>query len=139
MIDEKKKLRDRTWFIAIEILVGIIAITGYGIRDAINSYNDGRDKKIEELRNEAVTLFIHTANDTIALERPISLFHKIYEKKPEDQTGYELLINRAEAIIRAEGLQYDRIAEKLLEEALRLSKYPKKAQNRLDDIRKLKL
>lgn len=133
-----ESLRDKTWVVIIEIVVAITAISGWGIRDVVSLWDKWRDQKIEELRNEAITLFINTPNDTIALERPISLFHEVYKQRPKDQTGYELLVNRAEAIIRAENFQYDRIAEKLLEEALTLSKFPQKAKNRLKDIRGIK-
>lgn len=141
MENEKKKLRDRTWFMVVELLVGIMAISGFGLIDILKWFKDCRDTEFEKIKTEAVTLFKNTDNDTIALEKPINLFHKLYKCKPEDNTGYQLLIERAEASIFSKDAcipHYDRVAEKLLEEALKLSKEPAEAKTLLIGIRIIK-
>lgn len=141
MSDDKKSLRDRKWVIVIEIIVGLTAISGYGIKDGVDLFEECREEKIKKMKNQAVVLFKNSENDTILLEKPISLFHKLYAKKPEDNTGYKLLIERAEALIYSKDSckpHYDRVAEKFLEEALNLSEEPAEARNLLIGIRKLK-
>lgn len=138
MSDKKNNLRDKKWVVMIEIIVGLTAISGYGIKDGISGIINYCNQEIEMIRDDAMELFDNTANDTLALETPIRLFREVHEKMPKDETGYRLLLERANAIIWAKGYRYDRIAEKLLEEAIGLSERPYRAENRLKGIRGLK-
>lgn len=138
MENEKKKLRDRTWFVVIELLVGITAISGYGVIDMFKGIEECRVGKIKKKIDRAAVRFNTTENDTLALEVPIRLFREVYEDMPEDETGYKLLLERARAIIWAKEYHYNRIAEKLLEEAVGLSEQPYEAQNLLESLKRLK-
>lgn len=138
MCNEKKDVRNKKWFIAIEVLVGITAIVGYGVKDVANTIDGCRTGKIKKIRDDAAELFKNTVNDTLALELPIRSFYKVHEKMPDDEVGYRLLVERANAIVWANGFRYDRVAEKLLEEAVGLSERPYEAKNRLRDIKRLK-
>lgn len=138
MGDEESNNRNRWWFIIIKILVSITAIAGYGVIDMFKACNECKKEKIKKMINQAAKQFKKTENDTLALDVPICIFREVHKKMPEDETGYKLLLERANAIIQAEEFHYNRIAEKLLEEAVGLSEQPGEAQDLLESIRRLK-